>query len=100
MEEALSDRVSFRRFCGLPLDGGTPDETTLFRFRQTLTAKGLAEPIFAALLAQLDARGLVLRAGTIMDATVVASSIKPPRDFEKDTMPQSPSTSIIDPQAS
>ena len=33
LEEALSDRVSFRRFCGLPLDGGTPDETTLCRFR-------------------------------------------------------------------
>jgi IS5 family transposase len=100
LEEALSDRVSFRRFCGLTLDGGTPDETTLCRFRQTLSAKGLAEPIFAAVLAQLDARGLVLRAGTIMDATVVASSVKPPRNFEGDEKPQGPSTSTIDPEAS
>jgi IS5 family transposase len=33
LEEALLDRVSFRRFCGLALDAATPDETTLCRFR-------------------------------------------------------------------
>jgi transposase, IS5 family len=33
LEVAPSDQVSFRRFCGLPLDGGAPDETTLCRFR-------------------------------------------------------------------
>jgi transposase, IS5 family len=100
LEEALSDRVSFRRFCGLALDGGTPDETTLCRFRQTLTAKGLAEPIFAAVLAQLDARGLVLRAGTIMDATVIAASVKPPRYKDKSGQIQGPTPSPTDPQAS
>ena len=33
LEEALLDRLSFRRFCGFALDGGTPDETTICRFR-------------------------------------------------------------------
>ncbi len=100
LEEALSDRLLFRRFCGLPLEGSTPDETTLCRFRQILTAKGLAEPIFAAVLSQLDAQGLVLRTGTIMDATVVSSSVKPPRNFEPDKKSQTPSQSTIDPDAS
>lgn len=100
LEEALSDRLSFRRFCGLPLEGGTPDETTLCRFRQVLTAKGLAESIFAAVLAQLDVRGLVLRSGTIMDATVVSSSVKTPSNFEGGKKPQTPSLSKTDPQAS
>ena len=36
LEEALLDRVSFRRFCGLALDAATPDETTLCRFRNAL----------------------------------------------------------------
>src|ERR1700761_139860 len=36
LEEALLDRVSFRRFCGLALDAPTPDETTLCRFRNAL----------------------------------------------------------------
>src|SRR3954449_1531625 len=38
LEEALLDRVSFRRFCGLALDGATPDETTPFPFRHDLKA--------------------------------------------------------------
>ena len=43
LEEALLDRVSFRRFCGLALDAATPDETTLCRFRNGLKAAGLGE---------------------------------------------------------
>lgn len=80
LEEALSDRLSFRRFCGLALDGTTPDETTICRFRAALSERGLAEAIFAAVLAQLDAQGLVLREGVIVDATLIEASVKrPPR---------------------
>ena len=39
LEEALSDRLSFRRFCGFALDDPTPDETTLCRFRNELAEK-------------------------------------------------------------
>jgi IS5 family transposase len=76
LEEALLDRVSFRRFCGFVLDGTTPDETTLCRFRGDLAAAGLADKVFAAVLAQLDARGLILREGTIVDATLVEAGVK------------------------
>lgn len=78
LEEALSDRLSFRRFCGLGLDSATPDETTLCRFRGALAEKGLGEKIFAAVLAQIDTKGFVLREGTIIDATLIESSVKPP----------------------
>ena len=44
-EEALLDRLSFRRFCGFTLDGGTPDETTICRFR----ADAVLEAVFSAL---------------------------------------------------
>ena len=57
LEDALSDRLSFRRFVGLPLDGGVPDETTLCRFRNELARRGLTERLLAAVDAQLTARG-------------------------------------------
>src|SRR5271163_4694676 len=41
MEEALLDRMSFRRFCGFALDAATPDETTFCRFRNALKEAGL-----------------------------------------------------------
>jgi transposase, IS5 family len=54
LEEALADRLSFRRFCGLGLEDAVPDATTLSRFRIDLAEAGLAEAVFAALNAQLE----------------------------------------------
>ena len=71
LEEALADRLSFRRFAGLPLDGAVPDETTICRFRGELARHGLAGRLLAAVDAQLGAKGLVLRRGTLIDATLV-----------------------------
>ncbi|MBC4018711.1 transposase [Siccirubricoccus deserti] len=76
----MADRLSFRRFCGFGLDDGTPDETTLCWFRAALAERGLAEALFAELNRQLDAKGLVLKAGTLIDATLVeAAVVRPPR---------------------
>jgi len=78
LEEALLDRVSFRRFCGLALDAATPDETTLCRFRNALKQAGLGEALFREVLAQLDRAGFVLKTGTLIDATLVRSSGRTP----------------------
>ncbi len=56
LEEALADRLSFRRFCGFGLDDGTPDETTLCRFRGALAERGLAEALFAEFNRQFDTK--------------------------------------------
>jgi IS5 family transposase len=80
LEEALSDRVSFRRFCGLELDEPTPDETTLCRFRKALKDAGLGGALFAEVARQLDAAGFVIKSGTLIDASLVASAVRPPRD--------------------
>lgn len=77
LEEALLDRLSFRRFCGFALDAATPDETTLCRFRKD--AGPLARACFEEINAQLEARGLILKKGTLMDATLVAARRNPPR---------------------
>jgi transposase len=90
LEEALADRLSFRRFCGFGLDDGTPDETTLCRFRGALAERGLAEVLFAELNRQLDARGLVLKAGTLIDATLVEAAVARPSQSEGEVSTKDP----------
>jgi IS5 family transposase len=97
LEEALLDRVSFRRFCGLALDAPTPDETTLCRFRNALKQAGLGERLFQEVLDQLDRAGFVLKAGTLLDATLVRSSGRTPPSGS--TPPGEESRSAHDPDA-
>lgn len=83
LEEALNDRVSFRRFLGLALDADAPDHTTLCRFRNRLGQAGLITKLFAEFDRQIEQRGLMLKRGTMMDATVVeAACSRPPRGEE------------------
>jgi IS5 family transposase len=79
LEAELIDRVSFRLFCGFKLDEVTPDETTLCRFRNDCIAAGILEKAFVEVNRQLDAKGLIARKGTIIDASIVsAASRRPP----------------------
>jgi transposase, IS5 family len=78
LEEALLDRVSFRRFCGFGLDGGTPDETTLCRFRNALKNADLGTALFTAIGTQLETAGFMVKQGTLIDATLVASAVATP----------------------
>jgi IS5 family transposase len=78
LEEALNDRLSFRRFVGLGMEVAAPDHATLWRFREALAGAGLDRAAFAEVNRQLDARGLVVRAGTLIDATLIAAQSSPP----------------------
>lgn len=77
-EAPCADRLSFRRFLGLSLADAIPDETVLVRFRKRLLKAGLAEPLFAAVLAQIEAAGVIVKRGTLVDATIVRWARKPP----------------------
>jgi IS5 family transposase len=80
LEEALADRLSFRRFCGFPWDEETPDHVTIWRFRQGLADAALGEALFAEIVRQIEAKGLVVKAGTLVDASLTAAAVKtPPR---------------------
>ena len=78
LEEALSDRLSFRRFVGLSAADGTPDHSTLSRFRKALRESGLDEALMGEIARQLDRRGLLVKAGTLLDATLVAAPVRRP----------------------
>jgi len=83
LEEALNDRVSFRRFVGLPLEAATPDHTTLCRFRIRLIEAGLMEKLFAEFTKQLEANGMILKRGTMVDATLVEAAVPRPKADEE-----------------
>ena len=74
LAEALDDRASFRRFCGFTAHEPTPERTAFVRFRRELVARGLDGVLFETVTRQLDARGVVVKTGTLVDATVIASA--------------------------
>src|SRR5258707_8690222 len=74
-EEALYDIQSMRAFCDVELGrDAIPDETTILNFRHLLEAHGLTKAVFEAVADHLEARGTLLRGGTIVDATLIAAS--------------------------
>ena len=74
VEDALHDVHVYRAFAGIDL-GATriPDATTVLRFRHLLEAHGMATGFLATINAVLEAKGLLLRRGTAVDATIVAA---------------------------
>ena len=93
MEEALGDRLSFRRFVGLALSDAVPDHTTICRFRNLLVEQAMLEKLFAELDRQLDKAGLILRRGTMLDATVIETTAKPRPPGEITSDPEAQYTS-------
>lgn len=74
IEDALYDSQAIRRFVGIDLGReSAPDATTLLKFRRLLEEKGLTESIFNAINAHLAEKGLFLRQGTVVDATIIAA---------------------------
>lgn len=73
-EDGLYDSESMRRFAGLELsEDAIPDETTILRFRHLLEEHRLTERLFEAVRGLLEEKGLLLKAGTIVDATILSA---------------------------
>lgn len=77
LEEALADRLSFRRFAGLGLEETVPDHTVFNRFRNALIAQGLEKKLFDELDRQLEKAGVILKRGTMLDATLIEAVSRP-----------------------
>jgi len=74
MEEALHDIPLYREFARLdPGITRLPDESTILRFRHLLEAHDLGSQILAAVNARLQQQGLLLKTGTVVDATLIAA---------------------------
>jgi len=79
LEEALLDRLSFRRFVGLSLQETVPDHTVLNRFRNRLVEEGLLQKLFDELDRQLEKAGMILKRGTMLDASLIETVSAPPK---------------------
>ena len=86
MEEALRDRLSFRRFVGLPLSEAIPDHSTIWRFREAMGPQ-LCERIFVEIGQQIEHSGFVLKQGTLIDASLIPSAVNAPRRPDKPLPP-------------
>ena len=73
MEEALYEIASLRTFARLSLTQAIPDETTILNFRHLLEENDLAEDILKLVNAHLARKGLLLKRGSIVDATIIAA---------------------------
>ena len=73
MEDLLYEAESVRRFCGLTLTEAIPDESTILHFRHLLERHDLGTKLFETINAHLARRGLRLREGTIVDASIIAA---------------------------
>ena len=74
LEDALYDSQALRSFARIDLAAeGVPDATTLLNFRHLLETNHLCKALFTAINADLAARGLLLREGTLVDATLIAA---------------------------
>lgn len=74
VEEEIYDRASFQKFLNLDLlSDPVPDETTVLRFRHLLEEHGLFQKIFDEIKKHLETKGFLMKAGTIVDATIVAA---------------------------
>ena len=91
LEEALSDRLSFdygNNIRQVALDEGVPDHSVLNRFRNSLVGLGLMGKLLAELDRQLETAGVILKRGTMLDATLIqtssapASGARPSRDAD------------------
>jgi IS5 family transposase len=73
-EDSIYDSESMRRFAGVELgDDVVPDETSILRFRHLLEKHRLTEAIFAAVQDLLEQQRLLVRSGTIVDATIISA---------------------------
>jgi IS5 family transposase len=94
LEDQMHDRLSFQRFAGIDLSESIPDFTTLWRFRERLISLNLCDQLFELILETLKQKGLILKKGTSVDATILESTTKPLSKQKREELAQNPSPQI------
>jgi IS5 family transposase len=94
LEDQLIDRLSFQKFVGINFDQEIPDFTTLWYFKEALLRHKLMDRIFSSINHQLELHGLLLKKGTIADATILESDNKPLSKQRREELQSKPSVQI------
>lgn len=77
VEDQVNDRISFSRFTGISLDEKAPDHSVISRFRTALTQKRAYDKLLQKINQQLESKQIIVRQGTIVDASVTDTPRKP-----------------------
>lgn len=83
-----ADRISFRKFLGLSFESPVPDDSTLVRFRDRLRRQNLHQVIEKTILATIHRKGIRVKTGSIIDATLIEAATRPDSK-SKDSVPES-----------
>jgi len=94
LEDQINDRLSFQRFAGLDMSETVPDYSTIWRFRDRLSEEGAGDKLFDLINSYLDARGLFMKKGTIVDASIVESTNRPLSKEKRKALEEKPSPQI------
>ena len=76
LENQINDRLSFKKFIGMPFDHHSPDHSTFSRFRSRLSKEGM-DLINSDILRQFEAKGVTINEGVAIDARLVKSASRP-----------------------
>jgi len=94
LEDQVNDRLSFQRFVGVSFTTTIPDYTTIWRFRERLIEEKLNDKMFNMILSCLESKKLLIKKGTIIDATIIGSGNRPLSDKKRKELEQAPSSQI------
>ena len=78
----------------MPLQADTPDHASIWRFRQTIDKLDLSAVLLSETNRQLDALGLIVKRGTLVDATLIAASVKKPPNGGGGVNPRDPDARV------
>ncbi len=94
LEDQVNDRLSFQRFAGINYSTTVPDFTTIWRFKEALIQEKLMDKLFDMVLSFIEDKGLLLKKGTCVDATIIMSSTKPLSKERRKELESKPSSQI------
>lgn len=94
LEDQLIDRLSFQQFVGLSFEQEIPDFTTIWKFKEALVQSGKMDRIFSSIVHQIELQGVILKKGTIVDATIIPSGNRPLSKGKRKKLEENPSSQI------
>jgi len=94
LEDQVNDRLSFQNFVGISFTTTVPDYSTIWRFRERLIEMKLNDKLFDTIQSYLESHNLLIKKGTIIDATIIDSGNRPLSDKKRKELEESPSNQI------
>ena len=94
LEDQVNDRLSFQHFAGIDYSTTVPDFTTIWRFKEALIKEGLMDTLFNLIVGFIEEKGLLLKKGTCVDASIIQSTTKPLSKQGREELEKNPSSQI------